>query len=135
MKMLKHLSKAYCDSVIKIKVILLTIIALLFISCNKDTQVVNSRYEYGKSASKKISRFVAIAQDSAQAAYSGDGIKWSSTTMPYEAAWIEVCYGNGRFVAVARDKDKGAYSDDGINWKEATMPNTADWRNICYGGD
>ena len=83
-----------------------------------------------------------------KAAYSEDGINWKIAALPYEASWIEVCYGNGKFIAIAgavqnydgEDKfignlpvNMGAYSEDGINWKAITLPDKKYWRNICYG--
>ena len=83
-----------------------------------------SIYEGYGVYSRKLSR---------TAAYSNDGINWKIAALPYEASWIEVCYGNGKFVAVAGYSDKAAYSNDGINWKAATLPDEAYLFSICYG--
>ncbi len=55
------------------------------------------------------------------AAYSTDGINWTLTTLPAEAKWQSVCYGNGKIMAVAKDSNTAAYSKDGIDWTQATL--------------
>ena len=46
--------------------------------------------------------FVAVANSSAIAVTSPDGIKWTQRALPVSANWYSVTYGNGVFVAVAR---------------------------------
>jgi len=77
---------------------------------------------------------VAVAYNSAKAAYSTDGINWVAATLPSSGRWYNVCYGNGKYVAVAYlNSDKAAYSTDGINWVAATLPSVQSWGNVCYG--
>ena len=78
-------------------------------------------------------KFVAIRNSSDQAAYSEDGISWTSSTMPSSSQWESVTYGNGKFVAVAYNSDQAAYSEDGINWTSSTMPSSGTWRFVTYG--
>jgi hypothetical protein len=78
-------------------------------------------------------KFVAIVTNSNKAAYSTDGINWVSATLPSDADWSSVCYGNGKFIAVTGNSNRAAYSTDGINWTETTMPSNANWFGICYG--
>ena len=73
--------------------------------------------KYWKSVTYGNGKFVAVANNLAGAAYSEDGITWTSTTMPSSENWTSVTYGNGKFVAVERSSDQAAYSEDGINWK------------------
>ena len=58
-------------------------------------------------------------------------------TMPTNAAWYSVCYGNSKFVAIAwgYSSDVAAYSTDGINWTQTTLPTTGEWCSVCYGND
>jgi uncharacterized repeat protein (TIGR02543 family) len=77
--------------------------------------------------------FVALATNSATAAYSVDGITWTETDMPSSGDWYGVTYGSGKFVAVAYSGDKGAYSVDGINWTETTMPGGDWWVSVTHG--
>ena len=56
-------------------------------------------------------KFVAVARDSNEAAYSIDGITWTAATLPSSASWWSVCYGSGKFVAVAYRSNKAAYAD------------------------
>jgi hypothetical protein len=51
------------------------------------------------SSVNAVSRFVAVRSGSAQAAWSADGITWTASTLPANAAWASVKYGNGAFVA------------------------------------
>ena len=78
-------------------------------------------------------KFVAVANNSEQAAYSEDGINWTASTMPSSANWCSVTYGNGKFVAIADYTDRSAYSEDGINWFSSAMPSSAGWSSITYG--
>ena len=77
----------------KVKIIIFSLIVLL-LSCNKDQQGIKSKNKDDiESVSKKMPKFVAIALGSDKAAYSEDGIKWKTTTLPYETEWQSVCYG------------------------------------------
>ena len=78
-------------------------------------------------------KFVAVAYDSNNAAYSTDGITWTVATLPISTT-CSVCYGNGKFVAVADGSNNAAYSTDGITWTVATLPSSAiTWCSVCYG--
>ena len=78
-------------------------------------------------------KFVAVAGNSSQAAYSEDGINWAQSTMPSTANWKSVTYGNGKFVAIEYNSKRAAYSEDGINWTASTMPSSAFWQSVTYG--
>lgn len=85
-------------------------------------------------------KYVAVACGSNNSAYSTDGIKWSLATLPAEANWFALCYGNGLFITfdVGNDfngSNRAAYSTDGIKWKQAGMSAAENWVSICYGGD
>ena len=57
---------------------------------------------------------------------------WKQNTLPVQAFWRSVTYGNGKFVAVTSG-DKGAYSTDGINWTETAMPGGGGTWTVTYG--
>lgn len=78
-------------------------------------------------------KFVAVAYNSNQTAYSEDGINWTLTTMPNSANWSSVTYGNGKFVAVADGSNQTVYSEDGVNWTTSTMPSSDKWYSVTYG--
>ena len=78
-------------------------------------------------------KFVAVVYMSNKAAYSTDGINWTSSTLPSSAKWYSVTYGDGKFVAVASNSNKAAYSTNGINWTASTLPSSADWYSVTYG--
>ena len=78
-------------------------------------------------------KFVAVARDSTNGAYSMDGITWTAMTLPASRDWKSVTYGNDKFVAVASGSANGAYSTDGINWTEMTLPASKSWQSVTYG--
>ena len=78
-------------------------------------------------------KFVAVARDSTNGAYSTDGITWTEMLMPASRDWKSVTYGNDKFVAVASGSANGAYSTDGINWTEMTLPASKSWQSVTYG--
>lgn len=78
-------------------------------------------------------KFVAVARNSTNGAYSMDGITWTEMLMPASRDWKSVTYGNDKFVAVASGSANGAYSTDGINWTEMTLPASKSWQSVTYG--
>lgn len=78
-------------------------------------------------------KFVAVARDSTNGAYSMDGITWTAMTLPASRDWKSVTYGNDKFVVVASGSANGAYSTDGINWTEMTLPASQSWQSVTYG--
>ena len=103
----------------------------------KDLQAKMPSFTYWKSITYGNGKFVAVAVDTAVAAYSEDGITWIEVTMPRSAKWCSVAYGNGKFVAISGGSGYSstiaAYSDDGITWIEVTMPSSNKWHYITYG--
>jgi hypothetical protein len=83
----------------------------------------------------KSARFVAVALESAKAAYSYDGITWTEAALPVSTTWHNVTYGGGRFVVVG-GVCGAAYSADGITWTAAATPPSDDagWEGgLTYG--
>ena len=85
-------------------------------------------------------RFVVVEGDfSNSAAYSADGVTWTTRTLPAnndssESNWQDIAFGNNRFVAIADNDAQVAVSiDRGVNWIQAQLPAQADWRKISYG--
>jgi hypothetical protein len=80
--------------------------------------------------------FVSVANGSAIAASSPDGITWTQRAMPATANWWSVTYGNGMFVAAAYTSTMSAASStDGITWTQRAMPAKANWWSVTYGND
>ena len=78
---------------------------------------------------------VAIAQNSIfntnTFAYStDDGDSWTEGTMPENARWQSIAYGNGKFIAIATSL--AAISTDGINWS-VIESNISGMKNIAFG--
>lgn len=78
---------------------------------------------------------VAIAQHSLYNtntfAYSTDnGDSWTEGTMPANAKWQSIAYGNGKFIAIATSL--AAISTDGINWS-VIESNISGMKNIAFG--
>jgi hypothetical protein len=91
-------------------------------------------------------KFVAIANNSSDAASSTDGVVWTPRTMPSSRNWNSVAYGKlstlstGVFVAVAGNLNSAAYSTNGTTWSTSTMPVFGDstlneWVDITFGLD
>lgn len=60
-------------------------------------------------------------------------LTWTAATLPSNASWYSITFGDGKFVAVAGGSSKAAYSTDGITWTAATLPSSASWRSVVYG--
>ena len=76
--------------------------------------------------------FVAIATGGTAAAYSLDGVTWTTSgALPRSTTWSAVAYGNGRFVAVSSTNGTAAYSFDGITWIASLYSVAAN--KIAYG--
>lgn len=84
-----------------------------------------------------VSYYVAVARESSAAAYSTDGINWSSANLGDVADWVDVAYGNGTFVAIAESTSGSALrslsSNGGATWSLGTLAG-AGARCIAYGG-
>lgn len=88
---------------------------------------------YWTSAAYGNGKFVVVASNTNQAAYSIDGISWTSTTLPASDNWMSVTYGGNKFVAIASNSSNMAYSSDGVTWTMGQMPGTYTWNSITYG--
>jgi hypothetical protein len=60
-------------------------------------------------------RFVAIADSSAMAAYSFNGINWFKSNLPGIFEWTHITYSQGVFYVTSRG-DRAASSPDGVTW-------------------
>lgn len=99
-----------------------------------DWQAIASVTEKGDSELNGYIRFVAIRNDSDQAASSFDGENWTLRTMPSSQKWNDVAYGEGRFVAVSGTGNVSAYSTNGTSWTEVSMPAYGDSTDNEYVG-
>ena len=82
--------------------------------------------------------FVAVRSGSAQAAYSTDGINWTTAALPSSTTWQDVSGGtvgtSSFFVAVATGGTSGAYSvDNGATWVASTLPSSTTWNAVTFG--
>lgn len=85
-------------------------------------------------------RYVAIAANTTTAAYSTDGVSWSTTELPTSCYWKKIIYGD-KFVAVGASTGFTggaiyvAYSTDGTTWAMKTPPNSSSLRSpsVAYG--
>ena len=78
-------------------------------------------------------KFVAVAENRINMAYSINGINWTQGNMPSSQQWTSVCYGDGKFVAISYGSNIMAYSTDGISWTQGNMPINEGWYSVCYG--
>jgi hypothetical protein len=65
---------------------------------------------------------VAGTAVSTRAAYSENGVTWTTLTLPSTANWSDVAYGNGLYVAVSSSGTKAAYTRDLITWNQSLIP-------------
>lgn len=90
--------------------------------------------------------FVAIRNNSNQAASSLDGETWTARTMPSSRQWSSVIYGKpsnvsqGVFVAVAENLNSAAFSITGTSWTASTLPTFGDstlnqYIDIAFGSN
>mgnify|MGYP000119565973 CR=1 FL=1 len=70
---------------------------------------------------------VATTQDNS-------GAPWVQQTLPSNANWNSITYGNGAFVAISNGTN-GAKSTDGVNWISVTLPSgsNTNWQSVTYG--
>lgn len=84
-----------------------------------------------------VGYYVAVARESSVAAYSTDGINWTSSALGDVADWVDVAYGNGTFVAIAESTSGSALrsvsTNGGSTWSLGTLSG-AGARCIAYGG-
>jgi len=102
-------------------------------------------------------RFVAIADNSAQAAYSLNGIAWTRSVLPAIYEWSSIQYGQGVFYVTSYGADS-ASSPDGVTWTvrdgkytavtvtstakdttattytAQTLPSTSYWTDVIWTG-
>jgi len=80
----------------------------------------------------------AIAEPSGTLSYQwqkSDSAGFAATqrTLPANALWKSVAYGNGTFVAVALSGNVAATSTDGVTWTQRTLPASLLWNAVTYG--
>ena len=84
-----------------------------------------------------ISRFVVIADNDQDVAYSDNGGQtWTTTaTALPSTGYTDIAYGLGRFVAVKTASQEMAYSEDGITWTTVAsgMPSVLNWSRVVFG--
>lgn len=87
------------------------------------------------AAHTSVNLLVAVATGAVQnlAATSINGINWTQRTLPANADWFKIVYGNNLFVAVARNSTTIATSPDGITWTQRTGSVSGEPRAVVYG--
>ena len=65
------------------------------------------------------------------AAYSTNGISWTTIVLPSSGVWTDVASGNGLFIATSKYSANPVYSIDGISW--LASPYTINAGKIAYG--
>jgi hypothetical protein len=87
------------------------------------------------SSNEKVSRFVAVASAGAgnRAAYSADGLSWTSVSAVTTAAWVDVAYGENKFVAIASDSTTVRVSLDGEVWDNTGTLAETGFTSVAYG--
>ena len=85
---------------------------------------------------QNVSRYVAVAKGTSTAAYSFDGINWTSVSLGVVEDWCDVVGGNGTFVAIAESDSSTTWrstsTNGGLTWTSATVATGS--KAIAYGG-
>lgn len=78
-------------------------------------------------------RFIAVAQNTAIAAYSTNGFNWTQVSLPVNSAWQQITYGNNYFTLI-NSTTTVLISESGENgsWFTETISNGS-WQDIGYG--
>lgn len=112
-----------------------TQVLLHFENSNNSTVFANSTISNGGATWSSITYgaglFIAVGKNSNVAAYSSDGITWTSSTLPRNTNWSSIAYGNNQFIAVSTTSGTSAYTFDGITWNSSNISVAAD--EIAYG--
>jgi len=82
--------------------------------------------------------FVAVAQSSNNAAYSTNGITWTTTSLPSTGYQRKVIYGDTKFISPG--DDTVAYSTDGAFWQDVAISQppgigSTTWGAPAYGNE
>ncbi len=87
------------------------------------------------STNEKVSRFVAVASAGVgnRAAYSADGLSWTSVSPVTSAAWVDVAYGESKFVAIASDSTTVRVTLDGEVWDNTGTLSATGYTALAYG--
>jgi hypothetical protein len=86
-----------------------------------------TRVKYGNG------RFVAVGSNTANSAYSFDGVTWYTGNLPAYGNWNNVNYGAGQFVAVGGTGLLAAISPNGQDWKTITVSGNANRTAVAWG--
>lgn len=70
--------------------------------------------------------YVTAKYNSAEAAYSIDGIHWTGATLPFSGQWSGGAYGNGKFIIVA-------YKTSSMSKNVVISPNGSSWSSYNTG--
>lgn len=82
------------------------------------------------------SMYVAVSAGTTDAAYSPDGLTWtSSMALPSSQNWSSIAWGQGAFVAVARGTTNtiARSTNGGMSWSEVVLPLSGDWISVRHG--
>lgn len=83
-------------------------------------------------------RFVTVRKNSGTAAYSLDGINWTTRSIA-SRTWEAMAYGDGVFLTIASDSNSASYSiNGGQTWTTTTLPTFGDstlneWIDVAFG--
>jgi hypothetical protein len=107
---------------------------------SEPTATLGTRYsgpvEVASNGTIKAIAFKEGMDDSevAEAAYVIAGSVWTPRTLPANAYWTSMAFGDDRFVAIALYGET-AVSTDGIAWTPGSLPiaTGSEWRSVAYG--
>jgi hypothetical protein len=77
------------------------------------------------------SLFVAVAPSSNVAAYSTNGVSWTSATPPVATGLRDIAHGGGLYVAISTNRSY--VTTNGVSWTSGNLP-TSDYARVVYEG-
>jgi hypothetical protein len=75
--------------------------------------------------------FVAVAPSSNVAAYSTNGVSWTSATPPVATGLRDIAHGGGLYVAISTNRSY--VTTNGVSWTSGNLP-TSDYARVVYEG-
>lgn len=91
--------------------------------------------KYWSDCTYGADKFVAVASELNQVAYSTDGISWELQSTSWSNSYIApyICFGGGKFVVIFTGESVVSCSTDGLTWANYDLPLSEKWNCIAYG--
>jgi len=88
---------------------------------------------YGNEILLAVSSSTGNGTSTIAASSANGGNNWGLRTLPVDASWGGIAFGNGQFVAVIDGSTTAARTLDGMNWQVVNLERSAKYNAIAYG--